>query len=888
MESKSPALASETSNIDSPRPAMGQLAPIAPTGRFDVFLSHNGRDKPVVERIAIHLKRAGLAPWLDSWMLVPGEAWRPELESGLMSSASCAVCIGQSGLSDWVNEEVSVAVNRAVKDRSFRVFLVLLPGLPEPFDPSTLPAFLSTRTWVDLRRGVDRLRDIQQLMNAIKGVPTGPTAPVEPVAGVCPYRGLQTFNEEQAEFFFGREADIQRLIERLKETRFLAVLGSSGVGKSSLVRAGLVPALRLNAGPADDGWTIGIFKPGTRPISELAAQLSHLDHQRPLTSLHDELMDDTRALDLAGMRILARNDATDRLIWVVDQFEEIFTLCHDERERSAFVGNLLHAATAAGGRTIVILTMRADFYAQTARWPELAAQFAAHQYLVSPLSLDGMRQVIEQPARLVGLELEQGLTETILDDVDGQPGSLPLLEHALLELWERRLGNLLTLEAYRDAGAVQGAIAQRAETLFGTLNAEQQQIVRGVLLRLTQPGDGSVDTRRRARMDELVHRSMTQVEFETAIGPLIDARLLTTGIDEVTGEQELDVAHEALIRAWPRLRAWIDEDRTGLRTHRRLTEAAIDWERNGRDEGLLYRGARLATAFDWHATHPGYLNDLEDAFLSASARMRDRETHARQRRLRLTIAGLTVALLLISLTAIIAIIQRNEAENERNAAQLARDEARSREITTTRWRYPPPTRNWHSCYWLKHWNSRRRARPSKRCSTCSSASPIRRAAHLESTRSMTGAHWLEPGPWAPMARTVATTIYDDLVRLWSMDGLKLLHALPGITQDAVYNGDGSRIATADLDGTLHVWDVASGHRDPDDSRAAEGLDCASGQGCYSPIAYSHDGQIIVSAFTENDSQSDDVFNRELRVWDATTGERLASFTVATRWVDSQP
>ena len=211
---------------------------------FDVFLSHNSKDKPAVERLAQKLRREGLEPWLDKWALTPGGQWQNELATGIQVSSACAVFVGPHGLGAWENEELGLALDRAAKDRSFRLFLVLLPGLPEPFDANTLPPFLSTRTWIDLRSGIENTRPFQLLINAIKGVAPGPDAPVEKRDDICPYRGLRTFDEEHAEFFFGRDADVQRLVEKLKASRFLAVIGASGSGKSSVVRAGLIPALR--------------------------------------------------------------------------------------------------------------------------------------------------------------------------------------------------------------------------------------------------------------------------------------------------------------------------------------------------------------------------------------------------------------------------------------------------------------------------------------------------------------------------------------------------------------------------------------------------------------------------------------------------------------------
>lgn len=502
--------------------------PAAQAQRFDVFLSHNSVDKPAVEPLARRLRSAGLEPWLDVWQLTPGGNWQEELGVGLRRSAACAVFVGAAGLGDWAREELQVALDRAAKDRSFRVFLVLLPGIAEPFDPSALPPFLATRTWVDLRSGLAAEPALQHLVRAVKGV--APGGPAEPQPGVCPYRGLQAFDEEHAPFYFGRQRELQRLVERLKGARLLAVLGPSGSGKSSLVRAGLLPALRGGALPGSESWTVRKFTPGAQPLTALAAQLTRLAPEVAMQGTLDRLRDDLRSLHLAVALALADQPPGQQLVWLVDQFEEIFTLCGDAAERQAFIDNLLYAATVPGGRSAVLLTMRADFYPRCAAHSELAAMVGTHQFLVGAMDAEGLRQSVEQPAWRVGLELEQGLAETILDDVASQPGALPLLEHALLELWRRRRGNLLTLEAYRESGGVAGAIAQRAEAVYGAFDADEQAVARRILLRLTQPGDGTEDTRRRATVAEFAAGTEANAAtVERVVGALVDARLLTLG-----------------------------------------------------------------------------------------------------------------------------------------------------------------------------------------------------------------------------------------------------------------------------------------------------------------------------------------------------------------------
>ncbi len=513
-------------------PTAAEPAPDPPAAarRFDVFLSHNSVDKPGVEALARRLRSAGIEPWLDSWCITPGGNWQDELGAGLRSSGACAVFVGAAGLGDWAREELQVALDRAAKDRSFRVFLVLLPGIAEPFDPSALPPFLATRTWVDLRRGTDAAPALQRLVLAVKGVAPGPGDAGAPRPGICPYRGLQPFDEDDAEFYFGRQRDVQRLVERLKGARFLAVIGPSGSGKSSLVRAGLIPALRAAALPGSERWTVRKLTPGAQPLTALAAQAARLAPELPMHDTLDRLRADSRSLHLAVALALADAPPEQRVVWLVDQFEEVFTLCTDDDQRSAFIANLLYAATIPGGRDLVLLTMRADFYPRCAAHAELAALMGGNQFLVSPMDAEGLRQSIEQPAWRVGIELEQGLAETILDDIASQPGALPLLEHALLELWQRRRGTLMTLEAYRESGGVQGAIAQRAESIFNAFDAREQAVARRILLRLTQPGEGTEDTRRRAPMAEFAAGDGGDSPIvERVVAALVAARLLTLG-----------------------------------------------------------------------------------------------------------------------------------------------------------------------------------------------------------------------------------------------------------------------------------------------------------------------------------------------------------------------
>jgi len=463
-----------------------------------------------------------------------------------------------------------------------------------------------------------------------------------PTPGEPPFKGLQFFDEADAYLFFGRELLTAKLVDRLRETQFLSVIiGASGSGKSSLVRAGLIPALKGGkelmdgvkppAGSAN--WRVHVMTPTAHPIEALAIELTRASESLTATStLMDDLMQDPRSLTL----YIARQDSKQHTLLVLDQFEELFTLCRDEFEKEAFIDNLLYAMSISsiedsnvdGGITLV-LTLRADFYAHLAQYPELRDAVARQQEYIGPMTTEELRRAIEEPAKRAHWDFEPGLVDLILRDVGDEPGALPLLSHALLETWKRRAGHTLTLKGYADAGGVRGAIAQTAESVYQDLSPDEQNIARDIFLRLTELGEGTEDTRRRVSFDELMADIENAAEVHAVINLLADSRLVTLG------ENTAEVAHEALIREWPTLREWLNQDREGLQLHRRLTETAREWELLERDDGVLYRGAQLAQAREWAALHTKALNTGEQAFLDSSIAFEEKkveEREAQQRR----------------------------------------------------------------------------------------------------------------------------------------------------------------------------------------------------------------------------------------------------------------
>jgi WD40 repeat protein/class 3 adenylate cyclase/tRNA A-37 threonylcarbamoyl transferase component Bud32 len=468
---------------------------------------------------------------------------------------------------------------------------------------------------VDL--GPHRLRGLRapERIRALKG--PGVTAPLP--ARDSPYRGLLAFEPDDRRFFFGREHVVEEILARLAPGRPLAIVGASGSGKSSVLRAGVVGAVL--AGEVEGLERARILAPGAEP-----------------------------RLDVAG---------DPRELVVVDQFEELYTLCTDAARREEFIDRLLALPSP------VVIGVRADLYGQLSDHAELARAVADNQILLGAMSEDELERTVTEPARVAGLRLEPGLVELILRDVAREPGALPLLSHALRVTWEQRDGRTLTVEGYRASGGVASAVAQSADSVVEAVPPDRQALMRNLFLRMTELGEGIADTRRRVAVEELVPEGASPEEVQALLDRLASARLVTLG------EGTAEVAHEVLIREWPRLRAWLEEDRAGIRLHRELGDAARRWDAGGREAGDVYRGARLAAAAEWAQAHRDGLNATERAFLDASVAESDRERREQlraNRRLRVLLAG---ASLLLVAAVIAGLLALRESSNSRDAARAA-------------------------------------------------------------------------------------------------------------------------------------------------------------------------------------------------------------------------
>ena len=672
-----------------------------------------------------------------------------------------------------------------------------------------------------------------------------------PALGLCPYKGLNYFDEADADLFVGREALAAKLTERVlsltlsgapHEPRFLAVVGASGSGKSSLVRAGLVSALRWNKSSTD--WRIHILTPTAHPLQSLAATLN-AEKGSAAAALAEALRREENNLQIFVKRQMGSKKGA-HLLLVIDQFEELFALCHFDEERASFIGNLLTAASDPDGPLTVVITLRADFYAHCANYPLLRDALAQSQEYIGAMNEEELRRAIEEPARRGRWEFEPGLVDLLLRDVGHEPGALPLLSHALLETWQRRRGRTMTLSGYTSSGGVRGAIAETAETVFtDQFTQEQQAIARRIFLRLTELGDEMVtaETRRRATFNELILKPEEAATTHAVLKALADARLITTS------EDSAEVAHEALIREWPTLRGWLEDNREELRLQRNLTDAAQEWSELNREPDSLYRGARLAQAREWAASHADEMNTLENEFLNASMEYSEREAAEReaQRQRELEAAQKLAA------------IERTRAEEQAHSAN--RLQMRNRLITAVG--AVAILLAVIAGVFTNKAQTQQRIATSRELAAAA-------ISNLE----------VDPERSILLALEALSVTYS-VDKSWTIEAEDALHrallssrvelSLHGHTDPVwaiAFSPDGARLATASDDGTAIIWDATTG-------QTLLSLTTHATRGRHG-LAFSPDGTRLITA-------SD---NRTATVWNSDTGEEVLTLDGHTDGVSS--
>jgi WD40 repeat protein len=671
--------------------------------------------------------------------------------------------------------------------------------------------------------------------------PSADTA--DPVSGDAggeraPYLGLVAYQPQDAGWFFGRERLTGELTDRLACSRFLAVVGPSGVGKSSLLCAGLLGAVR--GGKLSQGYrgqTV-LMTPGAHPLTELAVHLGRLTGIAA-GSLRADWVGDPARLHLSVRQALTSAPRQAQLLLVVDQFEEVFTLCQDSDERHVFLAGLLAAVRAKDSRVRVVLGIRSDAYPSCAQYPDLVAELADGQVLVGAMSAAQLREAITKPAERAGLMVEGALVSTIVAEVAGRPGALPLASHALWEAWRRRRGNAITLSGYEAAGGLTGALARIAEQIYTDLDCEQRRLTREVLLRMIEiGGDGEASLRR-------VQRS----EFDNAdpCTTVVLARL-AGGRVLMLGEGTVEIAHEALLLGWPRLHDWVEEDREGLRTHRQLTHAAAIWASLDHDPGTLYRGLRLSNAVQWASHHPTCLTPQEQGFLNASRVQRTRDAAERGRRTRLSLTVVCAATMLVVVLAGLVLVQAHRAQAER-------DLAFSRQLVASARAQLPVDPELGLLL----------ARQAYALNPSADADVVLRQATLDSRvrRVLTGHDAaVNAVAFSPDGRWLASGDAHGKVQAWDMTNDGRPQAMPGqygFINDVTFSPDGRYLAATSLSGRI-VW------AGPDRG----GLVIRHDEGHHSPdstLAFSPDGRQLATGD----------YDGMVRIWKTASTRGLAAF-----------
>lgn len=829
-----------------------------------VFISYSRRNKAFAERLARDLDDAGLEVWIDFRQITGGELWQNEIYRGIERSEFIIFCMSPASVSsEWCNREIAAA-----REQNKLIIPIMVVDAYEDLQNSEALSWILNVHFISFVGGYEQA--YTQLLESLPGSrPVGVYDEFDPTQAQNPFKGLEAFQQTDAHFFFGRERMIERSLKRMQETHFLAFVGASGSGKSSLVRAGILPALRNGKIHGSESWRTAIFTPGAQPLEALVTRIMpylEADDTRTIERVIKNIQDPDIVQQYVD-DILEDAPADSRLLIVIDQFEEVFTRA-SVADAKAFIDALVKVVALPDIRIQFVVTMRADFFGSLSAYPRLAQLFEQqNMIIVTEMTAANIRRAIEGPVEAVGLKYEDGLVDRILDDVRSQPGSLPLLQYALRQLFDKRQGAVLTHAAYDEVGGVRRALAQHAEEIYSTLTDVQQETTRRLLLRLVEVGDSGEATRRRVPRAELKFDDIDDSAVDEVIDILTaaESRLLIASREISTEEDSnstpiiwLEVSHEALIREWDRFKTWVSSRLEDLQYSTELRKLSQDWVASGHDSAYLLVGKRLTRAEVW--VENADANDLQREYIaeSLSARtQRDNAEKERQQReleleranadrLRLLAILLVVGFVGAIVAVIVAVSQRNELEvitgqlSQRTLEleeQSAELEAQSVELERAL---------------------------SESQSLALSAEADRAFADRENDLAI--ALGLEAtGGINPPIRAQSTLNNIALAagtrRVIDTSNLAIL--------SLAYSPDASQIVTGLDNGEIVVWNVATGRSIVRWKAHSRGVNS---------VAYHPDGTRIVSGSSST--------TNNLKVWDATTGSEIANIPYHTNRVTS--
>jgi WD40 repeat protein len=925
---------------NAPQAEITMATTASATGRTQVFMSYARANRAIVERLLADLTAHGIRVWIDRSGLEPGtDDWEQAIRDAIRDSwAVLFVASPDARRSRYVKDELRIA--NMYKCRVFPVWVAgeeIMDALPmghggthtvdlrnEAYD-SGLRTLISA-----LVKGTGPLRPVSDEVAVSPDVPPlvddthiDEEAPAPPAAFEPrnPYKGLKAFTGDDVSDFFGRNRLVNELCEALREAtspsdnpRFLALLvGPSGSGKSSVVMAGLIPRLQNGALPGSENWIyLPPMVPGTHPLESLALSLASGLPGHSLTTLTGDLKDDAgRGLHLLARQIAGQPDR--RVVLLVDQFEELFTLTVDEAERKRFIDLLVTAVMEPRGVLLAILTLRADFYDRPLNYPALGSLLETRSKAILPMDVEDLRDVIEKPAALgdVRLTFDDGLVGDLLFEVRGEPAALPLLQFTLDQLFQRREGLRLTRRAYQEIGGVKGALANHAEATYTNLRGEQhQRLARALFLRLIEPGATEQDTtRRRARLSELTLDDETQTEIYSSVAQaFIEARLLTT--NKFGEHVTIEVSHEALIREWERLGGWLKDARDDVRLQKAIAQDTMEWLQRGRksDDDGLYRGTLLIDAQDWAKRNVPSAD--EQAFLNAGAARQAELAAIEERRTQELLAAaerarwarriaVVVGLIAAIISGAIFLTARSQADQaaiEVNAAKTAERSAKAAEkmaITAaananatlspaakTQVAIAAQVSDNQRQNDALRWAARSRDLAQSKFHedrTVAALLAIRAFQVKDSPEALAALdkalegyyvpHLLTHGPSgvtsvaiSPDGRYALTGSVDATIRLWDLRTGTQVRVFFGHTNSVMsvtFGPDGTNILSGSADTSVRLWDIATGklvriftgHRDS--VRIA---------------AFSPDGKKILTGSTDNSA----------RLWDVATGKGVSA------------